>query len=299
MYKTETTDLLLRRNLPKSTGYLFILSNVGATETRGLEVTLNANIINSTSGFTWDADFNLGHYKEEIVDLAQRDADGNKADDTGNQWFIGHPIEVHYEYEFDGIWQLEEADAAEGFDRRPGDIKVVDHDDSGSVNADGDRVILGRHPDFPKWTGSLSNRLEFRGIDLSALATARWGYLVDTNTWPGQMSSRYNQPKMNYWTPENPSNEFPRPNLDSEGAVDAGAVQIMEGSHWRIRNITLGYTLPSNLTGQLREGSSLRVYLQAQDPFVFTDFPGFDPEGGENTGVPSYRTLLLGASVGF
>jgi hypothetical protein len=73
----------------------------------------------------------------------------------------------------------------------------------------------------------------------------------------------------------------------------------MDASHWRVRNITLGYTLPTSLSSRIRDDSSLRFYLQAQDPFVFMDYMGFDPEGGENTGVPSYRTLLLGASVGF
>jgi hypothetical protein len=81
--------------------------------------------------------------------------------------------------------------------------------------------------------------------------------------------------------------------------VDAGAVQLFDGSHWRVRNITLGYTVPSSLTGRVGSDASLRVYLQAQDPWVFTSFKGFDPEGGDNAGVPSYRTFLIGASVGF
>jgi hypothetical protein len=81
--------------------------------------------------------------------------------------------------------------------------------------------------------------------------------------------------------------------------VDNEAVQLFNGSHWRVRNITLGYTVPSGLTGRIGSDASLRVYVQAQDPWVFTSFPGFDPEGGDNAGVPSYRTFLVGASVGF
>jgi hypothetical protein len=123
--------------------------------------------------------------------------------------------------------------------------------------------------------------------------------MVSASTWPGAMAGRYNQIKLNYWTPENPSNEFPRPNSDQESAIDNAALQLMDGSHWRVRNITLGFNVPSSITDRIGNSTSLRLYAQANDPFVFTDFPGFDPEGASGTQVPSFRTLLLGASVGF
>src|SRR5690606_2208048 len=293
-YRQDTHDLLIERQLPGSTGFTSVLQNIGETRNTGVEVALSTVNLDNWHGITWTSDISWTKNKNEIVSIY-----GGKEDDVGNEWFIGKPIDVHYELEFAGIWQLDEAEEAAKYDRRPGDVKVVDQDGDGRITADGDRVIIGRHPDHPAWVGSFSNRITFGQFDLSALATARWGYMVDTNTWPGQMSSRYNQPKIDYWTPENPSNRWPRPNLDSEGAVDAGALQIMDASHWRIRNITLGYTVPSSVLGRLSDGSSMRVYLQAQDPFLFTDFPGFDPEGGDNTGVPSFRTLLIGASVGF
>jgi hypothetical protein len=116
------------------------------------------------------------------------------------------------------------------------------------------------------------------------------------------MAGRYNQVDVNYWTPENPSNEFPRPNSDQESALDNAALQLIDGSHWRVRNITLGFDVPSALTSRIGDNTGLRIYAQAQDPFIFTakkDFPGFDPEDDGTLGVPSYRTLLLGASVNF
>jgi hypothetical protein len=175
---------------------------------------------------------------------------------------------------------------------------VVDQNGDGRITAD-DRVLIGNHEDFPSWTGGLSNRFEYGAFDLSSLIVARMGYMVDANMWPGAMAGRYNQIKLNYWTPENPSNEFPRPNSDQESAIDNGALQLMDGSHWRVRNITLGFNVPSSITDRIGNSTSLRLYAQANDPFVFTDFPGFDPEGASGTQVPSYRTLLLGASVGF
>jgi TonB-linked SusC/RagA family outer membrane protein len=293
-YVQNTYDLLMERQLPGSTGFTSILQNVGETRNSGIELAISTINLDNWRGLTWTSDLSWTRNRNEIVSLY-----GGTEDDVGNEWFIGQPIQVHYELEFDGIWQLDQAEEADSYDRSPGDIRVVDQNGDNRITSDADRVILGRHQDFPSWTGGLSNRLEFGAFDLSALATARWGYMVDTNTWPGQMSGRYNQPKLDYWTPENPTNAFPRPNRDSEGAINGGAVQIMEGSHWRIRNITLGYSLPPTLTSRLRDNSSMRLYVQAQDPFLFTDFPGFDPEGGDNTGVPSYRTLLIGASLGF
>ena len=94
VYETNTTDLLLRRALPSSGGYDLIFQNIGDTRTRGFELTLNANIIDSPGGFQWDADFNMASYKESIQDLGLRDAEGNIADDVGNTRFIGEPIRV-------------------------------------------------------------------------------------------------------------------------------------------------------------------------------------------------------------
>jgi hypothetical protein len=174
-------------------------------------------------------------------------------------------------------------------------------DNDGVINS-ADRVIIGRHRNFPKWSGGFSNRFEFGAFDLSSLIVARWGYTVDLGFLPGAMAGRYNQLALDYWTPENPTNAFPRPNSDQEQALDETVLRLVDGSHWRVRNITLGFDVPSSLTSRIGDNAGLRIYAQAQDPFVFTavdDFPGFDPEDDGTLGVPSYRTLLIGASVNF
>lgn len=293
-YVQNTSDLLMRQQLPFTSGFNQVLKNIGETRNSGIEVELSTVNLDGWRGITWSTDLNFATNKNEIVSLY-----GGTEDDIGSRWFIGQPINVWYDLEFAGIWQANEAEEAAKYGRRPGMIKVVDQNNDGKINAQ-DRTIIGRHRDFPAWTGGLSNRVEFGAFDLSALAIARWGYMVDTGFFPGAMAGRYNQVKLNYWTPENPSNEFPRPNSDQESAQDASAVQIMDASHWRIRNITLGFNVPSAFTSRIGANSSLRVYAQAQDPFVFDgDFPGFDPEDNGNLGVPTFRTLLIGASVGF
>ena len=301
MYKTETTDLLLRRNLPKSTGYLFILSNVGATETRGVEITLNANIINSSSGFTWDADFNLGHYKEEIVDLAQRDADGNKADDTGNQWFIGQPINVFYDYKKIGIWQASELDAAQALMRAyPGEIKLEDVNGDGVISPD-DRVILGT--DVPSAYGGLTNRFSFKGIDLSLFFYYRLGYMIDSRIHESQatMQGRYNNVDVDYWTIDNPSNAYPRPNKNQERPQYNTTLRYVDGGFIKLRNVTLGYNLPGSLTTRLGL-TNVRIYFTGQNLKAWSDYKFFDPENAAdiNSGdMPATKLYLAGINLTF
>ncbi|MEO5976467.1 MAG: SusC/RagA family TonB-linked outer membrane protein, partial [Chryseolinea sp.] len=94
-YHTSTgTSLLLRRQLPPTTGYASILQNIGGTETRGFEITLMSTILDRPDGLGWTAEFNLGSLKEKIVDLAQRGPNGEKVNDVGNGWFIGKPVRV-------------------------------------------------------------------------------------------------------------------------------------------------------------------------------------------------------------
>lgn len=293
-YLANTTDLLMERQLPTTSGFGNALENVGATRNKGLEVALSTVNFEDFHGLGWTSNINWTANRNEIVSLY-----GGYEDDIGSGWFIGRPISVYYYYQRAGIWQQDEAAEAAKYGRKVGQIKVVDQNGDGRISADGDRIIQGNHHDFPSWTGSLSNRLTYGAFDLSALATARWGYTIRSTMWPGANAARYNQPAFQYWTPQNPVNTFPQPLQAQESATDNEAVQLFNGSHWRVRNITLGYSVPSSLMGRLGDGSSLRLYVQAQDPWVFTNFPGFDPEGGDDAAVPSYRTLLVGASVGF
>ena len=289
----NTSDLLLLRQLPEFSGFGSILENIGETRNTGLELLLSTVNVADFHGLSWTTDLNFSTIKNEIVSLY-----GGKADDVGNRWFVGKPINVFYEYEFDGIWQLGQEAEATKYQQKVGAIRVKDRNGDGRIN-DQDRTIIGRHNNFPKWTGSLSNRFQLGGFELSGLVTARWGYTLNSSIYPGALAGRYNNVVVNYWTPRNPSNEYPRPNVDQEFPQYQEALRLRDGSHWRIRNITLGYEVPSALTGRLGENSSLRLYAQAQDPYVSTKFEGFDPEGGEDIGTPSYRTLLIGASVGF
>ncbi len=301
VYETNTTDLLLRRALPSSGGYDVIFQNIGDTRTQGFELTLNANIINSPGGFTWDADFNIAKYKEEIVDLGLRDAEGNIADDVGNSRFIGEPIRVFYDYKKIGIWQVEEKDMATAMmGAFPGEIKLQDTDGDGRVTP-ADRIIVG--DDVPSAYGGLNNRFGYKGFDLSFFLYYRLGYTLDSRFHSDQatMQARYNNLDIDYWTIDNPTNDYPRPNINQENPQFASTLRYKDGGFVKLRTITLGYNFPSSLTQKLGM-SNLRLYVSAQNPIVWSSYKLFDPESINQIDagdVPSNKVFLGGINLTF
>ncbi|MPR35244.1 TonB-dependent receptor [Salmonirosea aquatica] len=281
VYKTNTTDLLLNRLIPITSGYESILQNIGATSNQGWELSLNGNILRSPNGFKWEANLNIFSNKEKIVELF------NGKDDVGNQWFIGQPISVFYNFKQEGIWQTSEADEAAKVKQKPGDIKIADvngrdaegnltNQPDGVINAD-DRTVLGST--VPKWSGGLTNRLSYKGIDFSFLVYARQGQYIRSdfhnlggNNWQG----RYNAINFDYWTVDNPVNKIPRPN-SAAAPLYSDAVRFFDGSFVKIRNITLGYTIPKAITSKIRI-NSLRLYATADNALIFSPYKLVDPE---------------------
>jgi TonB-linked SusC/RagA family outer membrane protein len=293
-YRADTRDLIMERQLPPTSGYTNILENVGATRNTGVEMALSTLLVQDWHGLRWNVDVNAAANRNRIVQLSS----GLLAD-PGNKWFVGYPISVSYDYEFGGIWQIQDSISGEAqrYGRRPGQIRVVDQNGDGKIDQN-DRIILGTT--FPRWTASMTHRLDWKGIDVSVMAVARLGFLVQDSLRNGGQSTlagRYNNIYVNYWTPTNPSNTEPRPNAAQENPDFGGIRGYGDGSFIKVRTITVGYTVPSGIVGPLR-ARSLRVYATALDPFLFTQFKGLDPESATNAGVPSYRTLMMGVTLG-
>jgi hypothetical protein len=174
----------------------------------------------------------------------------------------------------------------------------VDQNRDGAITA-ADRIILGPGEEFPDWTAGLTNRLEWRNLHLSVFATARQGVTVNSrfHHFFNRLGGRINNLDVDYWTPDNPSSTEPQPDNNFQGGSLYGTSRLYkDASAIRIRNITLGYTLPSTLAKRLN-AESLRIYVSAQEPLLITNYTGFDPESGTEEGSPSYRTLLVGLSV--
>lgn len=295
IYNRRTEDLILSRVLPPHTGFASIVGNIGSTLNKGVEVSLNTVNVN-TGDFTWRTSINFSANHNEIVELY-----GDNEDDLGNQWFIGEPIRVLYDYVFDGIWQLDEADLADTYKREPGNVKVKDLNNDGKITPD-DRTILGSP--LPKWIGGITNKLDYKGFDFSFMIYTRQGAMVRSpfhhSNFAREWNGRYNKLNVNYWTETNPSNEWPAPN-NTGGRVFEELKSYTDVSFVRVQNITLGYTFPATVLDRLQM-SRLRLYVTANNPLIFTDYAGFDPEWAEqntfNMGVSS-SVYLMGVNLSF
>ncbi len=292
VYRAATSELLLNRQLSGINGRSSILQNVGATLNSGVEVALNTEMLRDWHGIGWSTQLNWARNRNRIVSLY-----GGSLNDVGNKWFIGSPISVYYDYQFGGIWQIADSVAMKRYGRKAGDIRIVDQNNDGKIDAN-DRVVLGTP--FPEWTGSLMNHFTWKGFDLSVMVIARCGQTMDDAFRRDQnvLAGRYNNVNVNYWMPNNPSNTDPRPNLDQERPENSSAMGFEDGSFVRVRSISVSYTLRGARLGSFFHANSLRIYATAQDPFLFTRFQGLDPESATNAGTPSYSTLMMGVTVG-
>ena len=302
-YFTTSTgvSLLLRRQLPPTSGYASILQNIGGTRTRGFELTLNSTIVDRSDGLKWTAEFNIASLQEEIVDLALKGPNGEKIDDVGNNWFIGEPIRAFYDYKKVGIWQANEKDQAAVYGQFPGEIKLQDLNNDGKIDATNDRMVLGN--DLPKALGGLSSKFEFKGIDFSFFFFYRLGFMINSDFSNGQatMQGRYNNLKVDYWTIDNPTNEYPRPNKNQENITFGSSLRYMDGGFVKLRNVTLGYSLPESLIDRLSM-SKLRIFFTAQNPLIISNYKLFDPEraGNITSGeMPSSILYMGGLEVSF
>lgn len=300
LYQTDTSDLLLERVIPVTSGFNSVFENIGDTRNRGFEFTLTSSNIHTTN-FSWTTSINIFGNQEEIVDLF-----GTGEDDIGNQWFLGQPLTVWYDYDMIGIWQLNEEAEAASYGRTPGEIKLRDVTGTGSIT-EADRVIQGT--DMPKWNLGVGNRFRYRDFDLSVFLFGSFGhtiynqFLVNNSTLQG----RYNNLNVNYWTPDNPSNDTPKPDGTREFPLNSSSRGYQPGDFLKVRNIQFGYNLPSATVNTLGIRSA-RVYLNAETPFIFSQLEGgLDPEiyDEDNGGVigagvgPSTRLFTVGVNINF
>jgi len=260
-YRQFTSDLILNRQLPWTSGYSQVQENVGKTQNTGFEFTLMAQPITSTNnGFSWSTDFTIGYNKEEIVELYN-----GAVDDIGSGWFIGEPVDAWYYYEAIGIWQEDEADEANQYNQVPGSVKLKDQNEDGKIDAD-DRTVLGSPT--PRWNLGWNNTFRFKGFDFSVYAYARLGQVIRNEYYHHFFINAFAQDIHNgldltYWTPENPVNTFPA--ASSYNLNDfPRSLGYVDGSFLKIRDITLGYTFDN-----IKPFSSIRVYTTAYNMITF------------------------------
>ena len=294
LYERNTKDLLMNRMLPVTSGFTSTWQNIGQVRNRGIELGLNSIPVQTQDWF-WDLRMTLAFNQNEIIDLY-----GDKQDDVGNQWFIGHPIHVEFLYTWDGVWQIGEEEEADRYGRVPGQSKVVDVNDDG-IYGNEDRNIYNS---IPRYIGGLSSELSYRNWDLNMYMYARLGYerrLGVLTSQQGAGSSRFNHLRVDYWTPDNPTNEYPRPTADADPLRVQSNASMRNLSFIRLKNINIGYTFPTEISQRIRM-SHLRGYVMIDNPFVWTydDLPALDPENALNySNHPPITSFNVGLNIIF
>lgn len=288
VYQQKTTDLLLQKFLPYSNGVDYVLVNNGSTQNRGIEIGLSTINLETKSGFSWTMDLNVFKNQEKIMALG----DG-KTQDVGNGWFVGQPTYVYYDYKKVGIWQDEAA--AQVYKQHQGEIQLADVNNDKKLD-DKDRVILGSPQ--PKWSGGMTQRFSFKGLDLSIVAFARMGSKVKSDFYSSfnSLYGRYNNLNIEYWTPDNPTNAFPRPNANQERPNNYNTLSYFDGSFFKIRNISLGYSMPASVMKRWQM-QSLRFSADVKQPLILAPYrqkyKGIDPEDVNTIGVDAPATWML------
>ncbi len=298
-YITRTKDLLVYEQLDLTSGYSNRLSNIGEIENRGIEVTVNTDIIRKDD-FKLRLGLSFTKNNNKIISLYGKDADGDgiEDDDIANRWFIGQPIGVYYQYQPIGIFQEGEdiVNSAQPL-AVPGDIKLRDVNGDGVIN-DKDRVITSQAPD---WYGTVSLGVEYKGFDMSADFYTVQGVIKNNPflygyTEGGSLRGIKNGIKQNYWTPENPGGNFPRPREgnDPSNIYNLG---LQDASYVRLQNITMGYSFSKSLIEKMGL-SNLRLYVTGSNLITITDFQSFSPEKNPSE-YPEPVTVVTGLKLGF
>ncbi len=299
VYFSNTIDLLLKRQLPTITGFGDVFSNMGKTANKGVEITLNSRNI-ANRDFQWNTGIVFSWNKNEIKELY-----GDGKDDVGNRWFIGHPIDVIYDYVKVGIWQQDEIDRNEHLDwdpiAKPGDVKLANLDGEPGITND-DRKVLGQRT--PKWTGGLTNTFTYRDFSLNIFIQTVQGAMRNNSAIgmaSDELERRNTFAEIGYWTPENRSNKWRSLNKNSN---PHGYGFPYKANYTRLKDITLSYNFPNHIIQKMNIGG-LNMYVSGRNLYTWTNWIGWDPEerdiarGSENWDInyPSVRSIVFGINL--
>lgn len=289
-YTQHTKDILLSVKLPSTSGVGSYMANIGETQNKGFEISLNGTILDNVNGWTWTAGFNLYHNKNKLLSLTS-----GQDRDEGNWWFVGHSINAIYDYEKVGLWNKNDPDYQYLNILEPGGnegmIKVKytgERDETGKplrkIGSE-DRQIIEVDPDFQ---GGFNTRVAYKDFDLTVVGGFQSGGVLYSSLYGAtsnlnQLTGRHGNVKVDYWTSENTDAKYPRPGgiLSADSPKYANSMALFSGSYMKIRTITLGYNIPKSVLKHFGV-NSLRIYATAQNPFVlfspYNNETGLDPE---------------------
>lgn len=300
-YVKNTKDLIRSVELPSTTGFPNTYKNLGDLENKGIELGIRSRNV-GRDHFTWNTAFLISRNTNKLVSL------GDGSERIGTTHWLGMPLGIgaRYMIEADGIWQSNEVDQAAEFGSKPGDVRYIDQNNDGVIDND-DRVFVGSY--MPKFYGSLTNDFIYKNFDLTLFMTYSQGRDVyNGNNYillsgAGVDNNRIEM--LERWTPENPSNKYPRASANASNRLSSQTSEFLEdASYIKVKTITLGYSTPASFNDRLGI-SSLRLYGTVYDPFTFTKYTGMDPEDGDifnndrSSSYPITTSFILGLQFNF
>ena len=331
-YTQKTNDILLNVKLPDTSGVSSYTGNIGNTENKGWEFSLNGIIIDNKNGWNWEAGINFYQNRNKLTKLATNDPDGK---DEGNLWFVGHPIDVIYDYEYVGLWQKGE-EAAMNILEPGGNAGMIKVKYTGDYDANGlptrqigpdDRQIMSMEPDL---VGGFNTTIGYKNFDLTVIGSFQIGgklisAIHSSNGYLNMLSGRRNNLDVDYWTENNTGAKYPKPGgiMSSDNPKYGSTLGYFNAGYLKFRTITLGYNFDKLQAVKDLGISRLRVYATVQNPFVlfspYNNESGLDPEtnswSNENTAVgysfgshrmpivgyntPATRNFIFGLNVTF
>jgi len=297
LFKTNTNDLLLNRSISAVHGITSITQNIGETANTGLELGIQSrNIVKSN--FTWSTSANIAFNKNKIVSLyGEVDEDGNEIDDVGNAWFIGKPIRVNYDFVWEGTWQIDEAEEAAKWGSKPGYVKLKDFQNDGELTAE-DKQIIGQQD--PKILWGLSNTFAYKGFKLDIFihgveGVTKQNTIMTDETWADVRRNTINK---NWWTTDNPTNEWIINELYAERMSGILGAIYENASFIRIKDVSLSYSVPKSVIDRYSV-NALRFFITGRNLATFTKWRGLDPELDSQRQTPLQKEFVFGLNLEF
>ncbi len=315
-YNTNTSNMLLNIPVPHLTGYSTALTNIGKVNNRGWETGITSQKhFNNDFGYSFNA--NYATNTNEVKALGPSNTPIISTGSVGHAYYmttVGKPIGSYYLLVQDGIFANEEElkRYPHFSNTRPGDFRFVDVDGDGVMDLDKDRTIVGNY--MPEFTYGFGGKIWYKGLDFDFNFQGVHGNeILNLNRrYIDNMEGNVNGTviALNRWkSPENPGDGLTnRSNRKSTGYNGRTSTwHIEDGSYLRLQNVTLGYTLPKQLTKHFSI-EKLRVYISGQNLWTSTKYSGYNPEvnarpsnslsPGEDYGTyPLARTFLFGLNI--
>lgn len=333
VYKKTTKDLLLRADLPTSSGFTTAFKNIGSVENKGLELTLSTVNI-KTPNFNWNTSINISFNRGKVLGLSDNQTeltsyiswDSPFNTIPGYIAKVGGPLGEMYGLISEGTYKLSEFDQptpgkyvlkpgivtngnAAGL-IQPGDVKYKDINGDGVVTAK-DYTVIGHG--LPKHTGGFTNNFSYKGFDLNVFF--QWSYgndLMNANRikFEGGGGNYLNQfaSYADRWTFANPDSDLPRVKGFQGATSGYTSANVEDGSYLRLKTVSLGYTFDDKLIRRLKL-RSLRFYASGQNLITWTKYSGTDPEvntkrsaltsGFDYSAYPRARVITAGLNASF